>query len=230
VPRRRRAFAANVGQPRATINAARHRLLPGLGEVCGADPGIGAACQPGCRAGEARRWVWLVGGRASRIIAVQLWDFESGYALAARQVRETVSSFATGAGTLVLAVATFWAVRSSNRSARIAEESLLAGLRPLLLQSRAGDPEQKVLWQDRHAAHLGGGGPSSRSRTVSSTWPWGCVTPVRESPCCTGGTREVTRRSLPTRTPICGTSVARTWICTSRRPMPGTGRRHPCRR
>jgi DNA-binding CsgD family transcriptional regulator len=37
--------------------------------------------------GEARRWLWLVGGRASRIVAVQLWDFESGYALAARQVR-----------------------------------------------------------------------------------------------------------------------------------------------
>jgi hypothetical protein len=72
-------------------------------------------------------------------------------------VWETVSSFATGVGTLVLAVATFWAVRSSNRSARIAEESLLAGLCPLLLQSRAGDPEQKVLWQDRHAARLSGG-------------------------------------------------------------------------
>jgi DNA-binding CsgD family transcriptional regulator len=37
--------------------------------------------------GEGRRWLWLVGGRASRIVAVQLWDFESGYALAARQVR-----------------------------------------------------------------------------------------------------------------------------------------------
>jgi hypothetical protein len=49
-------------------------------------------------------------------------------------VWETVSSFATGAGTLVLAVATFWAVRSSNRSARIAEESLLTDLHPLLLQ------------------------------------------------------------------------------------------------
>jgi DNA-binding CsgD family transcriptional regulator len=37
--------------------------------------------------GEGRRWLWLVGGRASRIIAVELWDFESGYALAARQVQ-----------------------------------------------------------------------------------------------------------------------------------------------
>jgi hypothetical protein len=30
---------------------------------------------------------------------------------------------------------------------------------------------------------------------VSSTWPWGCVAPVRESPCWTGGTREVTGRA-----------------------------------
>jgi DNA-binding CsgD family transcriptional regulator len=38
-------------------------------------------------ADEARRWLWLIGGRASRIIATELWDFESGYALAARQVQ-----------------------------------------------------------------------------------------------------------------------------------------------
>jgi hypothetical protein len=70
---------------------------------------------------------------------------------------QTISSLATGGGTLVLAVATFWAVRSSNRSARIAEQALRAGLRPLLVQSRAADPDQKVLWQDRHAVHLSGG-------------------------------------------------------------------------
>jgi hypothetical protein len=70
---------------------------------------------------------------------------------------QTISSLATGGGTLVLAVATFSAVRSSNRSARIAEHGLLAGLRPLLVQSRPVDPDQKVLWQDRHAVHLSGG-------------------------------------------------------------------------
>jgi hypothetical protein len=70
---------------------------------------------------------------------------------------QTISSLATGAGTLVLAVATFSAVRSSNRSARIAEEALRAGLRPLLVQSRSVDPDQKVLWNDRHAVHLSGG-------------------------------------------------------------------------
>jgi DNA-binding CsgD family transcriptional regulator len=38
-------------------------------------------------AGEDRRWLWLIGARASRIIALELWDFESGHALAARQLQ-----------------------------------------------------------------------------------------------------------------------------------------------
>jgi DNA-binding CsgD family transcriptional regulator len=36
--------------------------------------------------GEDRRWLWLAGGRAGAIIAVELWDFESWHALAPRQV------------------------------------------------------------------------------------------------------------------------------------------------
>lgn len=70
---------------------------------------------------------------------------------------QTVSSLATAGGTLVLALATFSAVRSSNRSARIAEQALLTAMRPLLIPSLADDPVQKVLWQDRHAVRLGGG-------------------------------------------------------------------------
>jgi hypothetical protein len=57
----------------------------------------------------------------------------------------------------VLAAATFSAVRSANRAARTAERTLLAGLRPLLLQSRLEAPEQKVMWRGRHFAHLPGG-------------------------------------------------------------------------
>ncbi len=38
-------------------------------------------------AGEARRWLWLVSGRAGAIIAMELWDFESWHTLAARQVQ-----------------------------------------------------------------------------------------------------------------------------------------------
>jgi hypothetical protein len=69
----------------------------------------------------------------------------------------TIASFATAGGTLVLAAATFTAVRSSNRSARIAEESLLTAMRPLLVPSLSDDPTHKVLWSDRHTAHVSGG-------------------------------------------------------------------------
>ena len=69
---------------------------------------------------------------------------------------ETASALATAGGTLVLALATFAAVRSGNRSARAAERSLLAGLRPLLLASRPQDVEQKVGFADQHFVHLPG--------------------------------------------------------------------------
>src|ERR1700677_4014077 len=49
------------------------------------------------------------------------------------------ASWGTAAGTLVLAGATFAAIRSSNRSARIAERSLLAGLRPLIFVAHRED-------------------------------------------------------------------------------------------
>jgi hypothetical protein len=70
---------------------------------------------------------------------------------------QTISSLATAGGTLVLALATFSAVRSSNRSARVAEEALLTAMRPLLIPSLGDDPVQKVLWQDQHVVRLPGG-------------------------------------------------------------------------
>jgi hypothetical protein len=69
----------------------------------------------------------------------------------------TIASLATAGGTLVLAGATFGAVRSANRAARTAERTLLAGLRPLLIPARSQDPAQKVMWQDQHFAHVAGG-------------------------------------------------------------------------
>jgi hypothetical protein len=69
----------------------------------------------------------------------------------------TIASFATAIGTLVLAGATFSAIRSSNRSARIAEEGLLANIRPLLVPSLPTDTAQKVLWSDFYAVTLDGG-------------------------------------------------------------------------
>ena len=68
----------------------------------------------------------------------------------------TISALATSGGTLVLAVATFASVRSANRTARIAEQSLLLGVRPLLMPSRLEDPTQKINWVDQHWTALKG--------------------------------------------------------------------------
>jgi hypothetical protein len=68
----------------------------------------------------------------------------------------TIATFATAIGTLVLAIATFAAVRSSNRSARIAEAAFEVNLRPVLVTSRLDDPIQKIRWVDDHWARLEG--------------------------------------------------------------------------
>jgi hypothetical protein len=70
----------------------------------------------------------------------------------------TISSLATAGGTLVLAVATFSSVKSGSRSARIAERSLLAGLRPLLIPSREDDPVEYVRFADGQVLSVPGHG------------------------------------------------------------------------
>ena len=69
----------------------------------------------------------------------------------------SIASLATAGGTLVLAVATFAAVRSANRAARAAEQSLLVGLRPLLVPSRLQDETQKVMFGDGKWLQIPGG-------------------------------------------------------------------------
>jgi len=56
----------------------------------------------------------------------------------------TIAELGTASGTLVLAIATFSATRSANRSARVAERSLLAGMRPTLVPSRPEDRSERV--------------------------------------------------------------------------------------
>jgi hypothetical protein len=68
-----------------------------------------------------------------------------------------ISGLATAAGTFVLALATFWSVRSANRAARVAEESLLASVRPLLMPSRLADTPLKVNFADNHFVRVDGG-------------------------------------------------------------------------
>ena len=69
----------------------------------------------------------------------------------------TISALATAGGTLVLAAATFSSVKSANRAARVAERSLLANLRPLLLPSKLDDPPQKVGFADDKWMMIPGG-------------------------------------------------------------------------
>jgi hypothetical protein len=69
----------------------------------------------------------------------------------------TISALATAGGTLVLAAATFASVRSANRSARVTERALLAGIRPVLVASRLEDPAEKVGFMDDHWIKVDGG-------------------------------------------------------------------------
>lgn len=69
----------------------------------------------------------------------------------------TIAGLATGAGTLVLAIATFASVRSSNRAARIAEAALQEQRRPVLVPSRLEDPLQKLMFVDGRWLSAGGG-------------------------------------------------------------------------
>lgn len=69
----------------------------------------------------------------------------------------TISSLATAGGTLVLAVATFSAVRASNRSARIAEAALQEQRRPVLAPSRFDDPAQKIMFLEGNWVRAEGG-------------------------------------------------------------------------
>jgi hypothetical protein len=58
------------------------------------------------------------------------------------------AEWGTTVGTLVLARATFVSIRSSNRSARIAERALPAGQRSLLVVARRQDPVQEIQFAD----------------------------------------------------------------------------------
>jgi hypothetical protein len=70
----------------------------------------------------------------------------------------TISALATAGGTLVLAGTTYASVRSANRAARVAETSLLAGLRPLMMQSAPDDPILDAGFMDSVTVHVPGGG------------------------------------------------------------------------
>jgi hypothetical protein len=70
----------------------------------------------------------------------------------------TIAQVATAAGTLVLAAATFSSIRASQRAARVAERSLLAGQRPLLIPSREDDPQERIRFGDGQIVTVDGHG------------------------------------------------------------------------
>jgi hypothetical protein len=69
----------------------------------------------------------------------------------------TLADIGTAAGTLVLAGATFIAVRASARSTRIAERALLAGQRPVLVPAGLEDPAENVQFADGRVFPVGNG-------------------------------------------------------------------------
>jgi hypothetical protein len=71
----------------------------------------------------------------------------------------TLADVGTAVGTLVLAGATFVAVRASARSTRIAERTLLAGQRPVLTPAGPDDPAASVQFADGLVFPVGNGQP-----------------------------------------------------------------------
>jgi hypothetical protein len=74
----------------------------------------------------------------------------------------TIASLATAGGTLILAIATFSSTRSANRAARVSEQALNVGLRPVLFNARPQDPPQKVGFIDGHWLSLHDGFAAAR--------------------------------------------------------------------
>jgi hypothetical protein len=68
-----------------------------------------------------------------------------------------LADIGTAAGTLVLAGATFVAVRASTRSTRIAERAMLAAQRPVLAPAGTDDPAENVQFADGRVFPVGNG-------------------------------------------------------------------------
>ena len=84
---------------------------------------------PGVGTDEARRWLWLTGGRAGNMVAVELWDAESWHALATRQVqfaRDTGALVQLQYGLSLLAITHLLAGELTTAAQMIEEDRLIA--------------------------------------------------------------------------------------------------------
>jgi hypothetical protein len=88
----------------------------------------------------------------------------------------TVADLATALGTLILAVATFASVRSSNLMAKVAQQQFLVDLRPVLTTSRHQDPPLKVNFGDLKWVRIPGGGAAGEVSPGDGSQ--GAATPV----------------------------------------------------
>ena len=100
----------------------------------------------------------------------------------------TIASLATAGGTLVLALATFASTRSANRAARVSEQALKVGLRPVLFNARPQDPPQKVGYGDDHWLVLRDGLAAVQEREGTCISRFHCATSPPGWRCCTAGT------------------------------------------
>ena len=147
-------------------------------------------------------------------------------ACAAMADASTIASLATAGGTLILAIATFSSTRSANRAARISEQALKVGLRPVLFNARPQDPPQKVGFADNHWLLLRDGLLRRRCTRRSSISRCRCAMWPRGWRCCTHGISRCSRRGTGRAGPL--RSFAG-WSATSTCP-PGTSAsgRPPC--
>jgi hypothetical protein len=67
-----------------------------------------------------------------------------------------ISELATAGGTMILAVATFSSVRSASASTKLAERTLLAAQRPLLVPSNFDDASERIRFGDGIVVELTG--------------------------------------------------------------------------
>ena len=84
---------------------------------------------PGVGTDDARRWLWLTGGRAGNMVAVELWDAESWHALATRQVqfaRDTGALVQLQYGLSLLAITHLLAGELTTAAQMIEEDRLIA--------------------------------------------------------------------------------------------------------
>jgi DNA-binding CsgD family transcriptional regulator len=96
---------------------------------------------------EVGRWLWLAGGRASAIVALELWDAESWHALAAREAQ-----FARDTGALVHLQ---FALNLLARSHLLAGESEMAAL---------------LIEEDRLIAEVTGNPPLRNTEMTLAAW------------------------------------------------------------